>query len=115
MSTFDYTYWRELYERDPKQFEKARRAAIEAFIESCNPRNKPNLWQLQREIDLIRRRHRESPIDACPEFCHAALVSIRKFVVSNVHLVAQMTKQRHYLMAAAKETADGARYVISKL
>ncbi|NMG74484.1 DUF3135 domain-containing protein [Aromatoleum diolicum] len=54
MSEFDFDRWRELAERDPEAFFRARRRAIEHLIDSYPPGRREYLRDMQRHIDCVR-------------------------------------------------------------
>lgn len=54
MASFDFDYWRDLAQRDPAAFFKARSAVLEGFIASHPAPQARRLREMQRFIDCIR-------------------------------------------------------------
>ncbi|MBN2700179.1 MAG: DUF3135 domain-containing protein [Methylothermaceae bacterium] len=61
---FNFDQWMRLAREDPVRFERQRRIAIDAFLETLPPSRQKVLRGLQWRIDMEIRRSR-SPLGAC--------------------------------------------------
>jgi hypothetical protein len=61
---FDFDHWRELAKTDPEAFERKRREAVDAVINSAAPDFQQRLRGLQWRVDMERRRS-ANPTNSC--------------------------------------------------
>lgn len=53
---FDFEYWAQLWERDPRAFETERARLMETFIASAPEKKRQRLSAIQWRVDMVRKK-----------------------------------------------------------
>lgn len=64
---FDFDFWKELAEKDPKEFDRKKREVVETVIQQAHPDRQDSLRDFQRRIDgeIWKSRVRGGSIAVC--------------------------------------------------